>query len=363
MKKWIMFLVAIILFGCSDIRKEYHDNGQILSEIEYKNDISNGPFKYYDENGNVSLSGNYLNGEFHGVGISYYKNGNIDTKKPWKNGIEHGIVTHYFETGELKDSVFYIDGLVDGVAYSYYIDGNLQKVCAYQSGILNGYYKSYYLNGSLKMQATYINDDLAGFIAYDSLGNPLDEFSSGEYYVYFRDGIKIQGSKFINSCIINGNTKGMDKILDIESYCNCVLLKLAAKYKSTEITGIFEEIYNSNTNTYEKGQDFYHSPGIKELIEPCVTENMLYVQNIIDIKSKSKEEKEVLINEYKNALEALPEYKELEELVNIDDFCECMVMNLFNVFSYYEIMTDLDLSNNPKYSKIQSECILKSAKK
>lgn len=179
-------------------------------------------------------------------------------------------------------------------------------------------------------------------------------------YVYFKDGVKMSRSKLINSCITTGSKDGMDKVVDIKSYCNCVLDKLAANFKSTEVTFLFTDVDKSHSNIYQKAQDFYHRPKIRELTEPCIMDNLYDVQD--NIKITSAEQKEMLINEFKNALKAQPDYEEFAEFVDIDGFCECMVVDLLEFFSYKEIMTDPDFANNPKYNLIQTNCAFKHQK-
>ena len=51
----------------SEVRYEYHENGQLCSKGNYKNGIpEDGLWKYYHENGQLSDEGIYLNGERKG---------------------------------------------------------------------------------------------------------------------------------------------------------------------------------------------------------------------------------------------------------------------------------------------------------
>lgn len=76
------------------IYREYYFDGQLLSEMEYKNGILHGKCKYYSE-GELIKIGRYLNGVREGKWIEYsreknYINGEIQ-KKTVKNEIENKI--------------------------------------------------------------------------------------------------------------------------------------------------------------------------------------------------------------------------------------------------------------------------------
>ncbi len=167
----------MILFGCTDIRKEYYSNGQIKSEIKYKDGIPSGSYIFYDKKKNISEKGTYLSGKRDGICIWYYENGNIDTKATFENDVENGLITHYFETGELQDSGFFINGIQEGIIYTYFKDGKIDREQEYKNGVLNGYFKSYYKNDTLEMYAEIRNDTTTYYIEYDSLGNAIDEYS------------------------------------------------------------------------------------------------------------------------------------------------------------------------------------------
>ena len=56
---------------------EYHDNGKIKSESEYKNGKRNGLSKEYHENGKLKFILEYINGKIKGPGEEYYPDGTL----------------------------------------------------------------------------------------------------------------------------------------------------------------------------------------------------------------------------------------------------------------------------------------------
>ena len=66
---------------------EYHENGQISSERNYKDgEIIDGKVTSYYDNGQIKYEGNYKGGKMDGKWISYYENGRINFENNFKDG-------------------------------------------------------------------------------------------------------------------------------------------------------------------------------------------------------------------------------------------------------------------------------------
>jgi antitoxin component YwqK of YwqJK toxin-antitoxin module len=250
MRKVIIIILTLVLFGCADIRKEYYSNGQIKSEIEYKDDISNGSYIFYGKNGNVEQKGRYLNGEKEGLCIWYYKNGNIDTKANYENGIENGIITHFFETGELQDSGIFINGIQEGIIYTYFKNGKIDREQEYKNGHQNGYFKSYYKNDMLKMYAEIRNDTTTYYIEYDSLGNAIDEYSdcsncnSNDYELY-KLSIVISGKDYL---VIDSTEVIKLKVDNVPNICLGLSVSNGTLFKSKYVDEYKVRVKKSKNN-------------------------------------------------------------------------------------------------------------------
>ena len=178
MKYLILITFSLTLYGCKDIRKEYHSNGNIKSIVEYRNDLPNGMYENYDVNGNLIEKGVTLNGEKNGTCYWYYENGNVEIKARYEKGVENGPITHYFKSGALQDSTHFVNGLQHGLLFTYYEDGNIDRIQEYENDTLNGIFKYFYPNGNLAMDAKIKKGTTTYYIKYDSLGNVTDEFSN-----------------------------------------------------------------------------------------------------------------------------------------------------------------------------------------
>ncbi len=56
--------------------QEYYKNGNVKSEINYKDEIQEGETFSYREDGSLFRNSNFVNGEYSGDGLEYYENGN-----------------------------------------------------------------------------------------------------------------------------------------------------------------------------------------------------------------------------------------------------------------------------------------------
>ena len=68
-------------------KREYHKNGKIEVEVNYKDGKLDGKSTLYYENGQMELVGNYKDGGRDGKWIRYLKNGQIWGEKNWKDGV------------------------------------------------------------------------------------------------------------------------------------------------------------------------------------------------------------------------------------------------------------------------------------
>jgi antitoxin component YwqK of YwqJK toxin-antitoxin module len=118
---------------------EYYENGNLAFETQYKNGIQFGPSHSYYDNGNLSQSYNLneivsdemiknLNGKRHGRIIEYHKNGNISFESQFKNGIQFGLTNSYYENGIIYRSFHIEDDISDEIVYEYYTTGKLKFI-------------------------------------------------------------------------------------------------------------------------------------------------------------------------------------------------------------------------------------------
>ena len=82
--RFILSITFLFLVGCSgngeepEVKKDFYDNGKLLSEVHIKN------------------------GKEEGLGTWWYESGRKKYKTHYKNGKQEGLTTEWYESGEKK---------------------------------------------------------------------------------------------------------------------------------------------------------------------------------------------------------------------------------------------------------------------
>ena len=112
-----LLLIPFLGFAQSEVKFEYWDNGEVLSQVHYKDGLRDGSCRYYHKNGNLMTEGFYLKGKMSGDWGHYYDNGQIES---------HGTY-NYTESGDYSRK--------DGVWKYYYENGQLQRESIIKDGV------------------------------------------------------------------------------------------------------------------------------------------------------------------------------------------------------------------------------------
>lgn len=187
------------LISCSDINKDrdvvksYYDNGNLKSELRYKDGMLNGECAWYYSNGSIRMKSHYDMNVLSGETIMWYENGNIQSRYFAKNNEYDSVFESYNVNGKLVKKEFYKEGVKHGPISQWYDDGNVFVIGQYEDGMFDGLWKIYYENGSLGSEAEY--DNGAGTqIGYSPDGTKMtlihykDNVKDGEEILYNRDG-------------------------------------------------------------------------------------------------------------------------------------------------------------------------------
>jgi len=168
------------------VHKEFHKNGNLMSEGFYKEGQLNGFFKYYDENGKLKSEENYKDSKRDGPYKSYFKNGNIWLALNYNNGIHEGLAKEYYSNSQLKEEKSYKNGRVDGAWTKYYKDGNLKEESNYKNNKMEGIYRVYYENSQLRREITFKDGDMVEQKDYYEDGKPKSIHRDGKIYKYWK---------------------------------------------------------------------------------------------------------------------------------------------------------------------------------
>ena len=83
---------------------------------------------------------------------SYWGNGNISSEIPYKNGKRNGLFKRYYINGNIKYEIEYKDGLINGLYKAYYwLNGDIKYDVEYKDSLRNGLCKFYYYKNGKNM--------------------------------------------------------------------------------------------------------------------------------------------------------------------------------------------------------------------
>ena len=90
--------------------KEWHPNGELKAEGQYKTGNFDGRWLYYDIFGVIIGYGTFNNGT--GVQKAFYENGNLKSETNYINNLKEGVEKIYDISGKLKESRTYKAGVL-----------------------------------------------------------------------------------------------------------------------------------------------------------------------------------------------------------------------------------------------------------
>ncbi len=192
--KILSFLVIIVvLVSCSDkkekdVVRSYWDNGNLKSELRYKDGKLNGDCFWYFSNGRPDMKAHYDMNVMEGEVLRWYENGNIQSRYYIKKDQYDSIFESYNVFGNLVKIEHYKEGVLHGEYKQWYDSGKLFMEGAYNEGMLHGKWMVYYEGGAVGSVATYENG--AGLQkGYSPDGTLITEIN---YKDNVRDGNEIQ---------------------------------------------------------------------------------------------------------------------------------------------------------------------------
>ncbi|MBL7891935.1 MAG: toxin-antitoxin system YwqK family antitoxin [Bacteroidia bacterium] len=160
--------------------KEYHVNGQLKAEGEYKDGKHIGEWTFYHPNGKVEQKGKYdRKGNAQGQWKWYYETGHLLREENYMNNVQDGLMIEYSDSGNVITKGHYADGQKEDEWI--YEMGDYKEVGKYRTDRRTGVWKHFYTpGGKLRFEGNYID------------GNP-----DGKHVYYYPNGKKQQEGKYI----------------------------------------------------------------------------------------------------------------------------------------------------------------------
>ncbi len=222
--------------------KFYSNNGVLISNGFYNNNLAQGEYKTYHNNGIIESISNYKNDSLSGYYVSYFDNDKMKSQGWHENGLAQKKWKNYYKNGTLKSENFYHNGNLHGKQINYAVDGqifsqenykfgrllseadydsngkvlneinfsetgneksiilhhsnkNIKSQTSYKNGLKHGAYFEFDVNGYKRVEGNFINGEASGkWIWYRSDGKISSEttFVQGlfhnKYIRYYENG-------------------------------------------------------------------------------------------------------------------------------------------------------------------------------
>nr|ADI16927.1 uncharacterized protein conserved in bacteria [uncultured Marinimicrobia bacterium HF0010_18O13] len=237
------FFSGIYSKGIKDGLFTFYDiNGDLKSEIEYKNDVFNGIYK------DQSSEGVYLDGKKNGIWKTYLS-GEVLSEIEYKNDVFDGI----YKT--LSDQGFYVSGVKDGLWKELDSINNIISEGSYVEGKKNGLWIKTNQNTQETISEIEYKNDVFNGIYKDqsSEGVYLDGKKNGIWKTYF-NGEVISEIEYRND-IFDGSYEGVDDEGNI----------ISGTYKNGKKNGRWKESrYFTSRDVYEFISEGNYNDDIKD---------------------------------------------------------------------------------------------------
>ena len=180
--------------------KYYTDDGIILLEITFQNDVKHGPLiRHHSSNGVITEESNYFNGKRDGEYKRYTFNGLLTTEGFYSTGRKNGLwITYFAVNGEKKTEGSYANGKKIGLWRYYNSKGKLKTEGEYKDGLMEGEWKYYDNDGTPLEQKKYLNGSLAEDKAAAGKNDNKNK----------KTNVKVKTTKNPDNKQNNGNTPG-----------------------------------------------------------------------------------------------------------------------------------------------------------
>lgn len=170
----IVFLAVVLLISCKNfetkiiptlkeakqdsvvdsnavrVLKEYFSNGKVKTETAARGNLRHGLTKNYNRQGQLLSQVNYVNNVKEGMATNFYEiSGKVNSTLIYKNGIKEGDEIWYYESGQPYRVTPYVKGYSNGIQKYYYEDGKLKAEVSWKNGKPGTGLKEYKNDGTL----------------------------------------------------------------------------------------------------------------------------------------------------------------------------------------------------------------------
>lgn len=130
-------------------------------DMKNREEVVDGLIKDYYDNGNLSSEINYEKGKKQGLYRAYYEDGHLWVEGNYDDDLKNHIFTIYNQDGTMQSQTSYLMGFKNGDQKRYSLGEILDNVIVYENGF-KIWEKNYDSNGNLKSEIPFLNNQLHG---------------------------------------------------------------------------------------------------------------------------------------------------------------------------------------------------------
>jgi antitoxin component YwqK of YwqJK toxin-antitoxin module len=179
-KTLLILIIAMALSSCSRVERQYWDNGNIKSELPYRNGKLNGTARWYYEDGTIRHEVPYVDDRIEGNSIRYHDNGRKESEEEYVNNLRHGKAVEYTFSGLRIEQKEYVNDTLHGKYIKWHVNREVHITGDFVNGLFFGtwlYYDEYgmligegrfeagdgtqrfwYSDGSLRTRVDYVKN-------------------------------------------------------------------------------------------------------------------------------------------------------------------------------------------------------------
>ena len=184
MKTNLITTFCFFIFCCAysqELKKEYHDNGNVKLEYLEVNDKPDGIVKIYYETGELQGKLNYSGGLQNGPSLIYYPSGALMKEITYLDGFQVDTMKIYHENGQLGEVSIIKDGKKEGYFVQYHENGNLWIKGSTKSGMAHGKFEQYKEDGTLEERGEYhFGKKVGNWLEQDEIGVTYKQYKSAK---------------------------------------------------------------------------------------------------------------------------------------------------------------------------------------
>lgn len=182
--------ISEFIKGVSKVKvTTFHPNGTISSEGTFIDQQKDGLWKYYSEKGILLSEENYKLGKRNGNFITYSTDGYKLKVEHFTDGIQDGTCKTYYEKEELFTETNYINGKLNGASVSYYPGQIVALKGYYYNGLKTGTWELHDTQGKLRRSEEYDkNGHLLKSYLYLYVGSQAQKINKDQVAYFQKNG-------------------------------------------------------------------------------------------------------------------------------------------------------------------------------